>query len=85
MMMDGPMIQINYDTLVVTRSAALRLQVEHKRPALDGGHKQPPRLITFPVGKLAKLLKIEKGNCCYHFKLGGSPSLDQEAYSHIFT
>ena len=69
--MDGLMIQINYDTLVVTRSAALRLQVEHKRPALDNGHKQPPRLIT----KLAKLLKIEKGNCCYHFILGGSPTL----------
>ena len=61
------------------RSAALRLQVEHKRPALDDGHKQPPGLIT----KLAKLLKIEKGNCFYRFILGGSPTLDQEASSHI--
>ena len=66
------------------RSAALRLQVEHKRPALDDGHKQPPGLITFLTGKLVKLLKIEKGNCCYHFILRGSPTLDQEASSHIY-
>ena len=62
------------------RSAALRLQVEHKRPALDDRPKQPPGLIT----KLAKLLKIEKGNCCYYFILRGNPTLDQEASSHIY-
>ena len=69
--MDGPMIQINYDTLVVTQECRTSIAGRTQKAALDGGHKQPPRLIT----KLAKLLKIEKGNCCYHFILGGSPTL----------
>ena len=84
-MTDGPMIQINYDTLVVTQECRTSIAGRTQKAGAGRRPQTTRGFITFLAGKLPKLLKIEKGNCCYHFELGGSLTLDQEAYSHIFT